>query len=211
MNKSNIPISEGRLQRASQNQEVYISKFRQVLLRHGLTMSLICLGCVLFPSVLVALFSSIDNLFLNINRYALASLSLGLFMFLYLRFISRKLNYRQIFWIGYLFFISIIEEIGFRLSLPILFSEFFFKEYSFLIGIFLSNLLFASLHYFTLRWKLKACIFTFLGGMGLSRLFYETGDITLVVMVHLVVTFLNTPSAPEKVNTEYQKNLSQKE
>ena len=208
MNKSNIPISEGRLQRASQNQEVYISKFSQVLLRHGLTMSLICLGCVLFPSVLVTLFSSIDNLFLNINRYAIASMSLGLFMFLYLRFISRKLNYRQIFWIGYLFLISIVEEIGFRLSLPILFSEFFFKEYSFLIGIFLSNLIFASLHYFTLRWKLKACIFTFLGGIGLSRLFYETGDITLVVLVHLVVTFLNTPSAPEQVNTEYQKNLS---
>ena len=208
MNKSNIPISEGRLQRASQNQEVYISKFSQVLLRHGLTMSLICLGCVLFPSVLVTLFSSIDNLFLNINRYAIASMSLGLFMFLYLRFISRKLDYRQIFWIGYLFLISIVEEIGFRLSLPILFSVFFFKEYSFLIGIFLSNLLFASLHYFTLRWKLKACIFTFLGGIGLSRLFYETGDITLVVLVHLVVTFLNTPSAPEQVNTEYQKNLS---
>jgi membrane protease YdiL (CAAX protease family) len=208
MNKANIPISEGRLQRASQNQEVYISKFRQVLLRHGLTMSLICFGCVLFPSVLVALFSSIDNLFLNINRYAIASVSLGFFMFLYLRFISRKLNYRQIFWIGYLFLISIVEEIGFRLSLPILFSEFFFKEYSFLIGIVLSNLLFASLHYFTLRWKLKACIFTFLGGIGLSRLLYETGDITLVVMVHLVVTFLNTPSAPEQVNTEYQKNLS---
>ena len=208
MNKANIPISEGRLQRASQNQEVYISKFRQVLLRHGLTMSLICFGCVLFPSVLVALFSSIDNLFLNINRYAIASVSLGLFMFLYLRFISRKLNYRQIFWIGYLFLISIVEEIGFRLSLPILFSEFFFKEYSFLIGIVLSNLLFASLHYFTLRWKLKACIFTFLGGIGLSRLLYETGDITLVVMVHLVVTFLNTPSAPEQVNAEYQKNLS---
>jgi membrane protease YdiL (CAAX protease family) len=208
MNKSNISISEGRLQRASQNQEVYISKFRQVLLRHGLTMSLICFGCVLFPSVLVALFSSIDNLFLNIDRYAIASVSLGFFMFLYLRFISRKLNYRQIFWIGYLFLISIVEEIGFRLSLPILFSEFFFKEYSFLIGIVLSNLLFASLHYFTLRWKLKACIFTFLGGIGLSRLLYETGDITLVVMVHLVVTFLNTPSAPEQVNTEYQKNLS---
>ena len=208
MNKSNIPISEGRLQRASQNQEVYISKFRQVLLRHGLTMSLICFGCVLFPSVLVALFSSIDNLFLNINRNAIASVSLGLFMFLYLRFISRKLNYRQIFWIGYLFLISIVEEIGFRLSLPILFSEFFFKEYSFLIGIVLSNLLFASLHYFTLRWKLKACIFTFLGGIGLSRLLYETGDITLVVMVHLVLTFLNTPSAPEQVNTEYQKNVS---
>jgi membrane protease YdiL (CAAX protease family) len=208
MIKSNIPISEGRLQRASQNQEDYISKFRQVLLRHGLTMSLICFGCVLFPSVLVALFSSIDNLFLNINRYAIASVSLGFFMFLYLRFISRKLNYRQIFWIGYLFLISIVEEIGFRLSLPILFSEFFFKEYSFLIGIVLSNLLFASLHYFTLRWKLKACIFTFLGGIGLSRLLYETGDITLVVMVHLVVTFLNTPSAPEQVNTEYQKNLS---
>lgn len=202
MNRRSISASEGRLQRASQNPATYISKFRQVLLRHGTTMSLISFGCMLYPIVLVALFSSLDNLFSNINRYALVSLGLGFFMLLYLRHFSKELNYRQIFWIGYLLFISIVEEIGFRLSLPILFSDSFLKEYNFLFGIFLSNLLFASLHYFTLRWKLKACIFTFLGGIGLSRLFYVTEDLALVILVHWAITFLNTPTAPNNISTE---------
>ena len=202
MNKSSTSFSEGRLQRDSQNPDIYISKFRQVLFRHGMTMSLISFGCLLFPITLVALFSSLDNLFLNINRYVLASLSLGFFMFFYLRLFSKELNNRQIFWIGYLLFISIVEEIGFRVSLPILFSDSFLKEYNFLFGIFLSNLLFASLHYFTLRWKLKACIFTFLGGIGLSRIFYVTEDLALIVLVHWAFTFLNTPTAPNNIITE---------
>lgn len=157
---------------------------------------------MLYPIVLVALFSSLDNLFSNINRYTLVSLGLGFFMLLYLRLFSKELNYRQIFWIGYLLFISIVEEIGFRLSLPILFSDSFLKEYNFLFGIFLSNLLFASLHYFTLRWKLKACIFTFMGGIGLSRLFYVTEDLALIILVHWAITFLNTPTAPNNISTE---------
>ena len=202
MNKSSTSFSEGRLQRDSQNPAIYISKFRQVLFRHGMTMSLISFGCLLFPITLVALFSSLDNLFLNINRYVLASLSLGFFMFFYLRLFSKELNNRQIFWIGYLLFISIVEEIGFRVSLPILFSDSFLKEYNFLFGIFLSNFLFASLHYFTLRWKLKACIFTFLGGIGLSRIFYVTEDLALIVLVHWAFTFLNTPTAPNNIITE---------
>ncbi len=202
MNKLSTSLSEGRLQRASQNPAIYISKFRQVLFRHGITMSLISFGCLLFPITLVALFSSLDNLFLNTNRYLLASLGLGFFMFLYLRLFSKELNNRQIFWIGYLLFISIVEEIGFRVSLPILFSDSFLKEYSFLFGIFLSNLLFASFHYFTLRWKLKACIFTFLGGIGLSRLFYVTEDLALIILVHWAFTFLNTPTAPSNIITE---------
>ena len=196
MNRSSISISEGRLQRASQNPSIYISKFRQVLLRHGVTMSLI------FPVVFAALFSSLDKFFLNINRYAFVSLGLSFFMFLYLRLFSKELSYRQTFWIIYLLFISIIEEIGFRVSLPILFSDSFLKEHNFLIGIFLSNLLFASLHYFTLRWKLKACIFTFLGGIGLSRLFYVTEDLALIILVHWAITFLNTPTAPNNISTE---------
>ena len=202
MNKSSTSFSEGRLQRDSQNPAIYISKFRQVLFRHGMTMSLISFGCLLFPITLVALFSSLDNLFLNINRYVLASLSLGFFMFFYLRLFSKELNNRQIFWIGYLLFISIVEEIGFRVSLPILFSDSFLKEYNFLFGIFLSNFIFASLHYFTLRWKFKACIFTFLGGIGLSRIFYVTEDLALIVLVHWAFTFLNTPTAPNNIITE---------
>ena len=63
MNKSSASISEGRLQRASQNPATYISKFRQVLLRHGTTMSLISFVCMLYQIVLVDLFSSLDNLF----------------------------------------------------------------------------------------------------------------------------------------------------
>ena len=202
MDKSSVPISGGRLQRASQNSAIYISKFRQVLLRHGMTMSLISFGCVLFPIVLVELFLSLDDLFFYINRYVIVCLGLGFVMLLYLRFFSKELNYRQILWIWYLLFISIVEEIGFRLSLPILFSNFFLKEYSFLIGIFLSNLLFAVLHYFTLRWKLQACIFTFLGGIGLSRLFYLTEDLALIILVHWGITFLNTPTAPKNIVTQ---------
>ena len=197
MSTSNILIPEGRLQRACQDSECFISKFRQVLARHGVTMTFISIGCFLFPSVLSGLFLSLDNLFLNINKYLIASLSLLISIFIYLKFFNIELNYRQIFWVGYLLLISIVEEIGFRLSLPILFSEHFLKEHHFVIGIFFSNLIFASLHYFTLRWKFKACIFAFLGGIGLSRLFYVTEDLALIILIHWAITFLNTPKAPE--------------
>ncbi len=83
MNRRSISASEGRLQRASQNPATYISKFRQVLLRHGTTMSFISFGCMLYPIVLVALFSSLDNLFSNINRYTLVSLGLGFYASLF--------------------------------------------------------------------------------------------------------------------------------
>ena len=197
MSTPNILIPEGRLQRACQDSKSYISKFRQVLARHGVTMTLISIGCVLFPSVLSGLFLSVDNFFLNINKYLIASLSILISIVIYLKFFNIELNYRQIFWVGYLLLISIVEEIGFRLSLPILFSEHFLKEYHFVIGILFSNLIFASLHYFTLRWKFKACIFAFLGGIGLSRIFYITEDLALIILIHWAITFLNTPTAPE--------------
>ena len=199
MNKSNTPISEGRLQRASQNPAIYISKFRQVLLRHGITMSAISVACLLFPLITVALLSSLDKFFLNINTYVLVGLILAFFMLLILKIFFNEFNFRQISWVGYLLFISIVEEIGFRISLPILFSYPFLSKNSFLVGIFASNLLFASLHYFTLRWKMKACVFTFLGGIGLSRLYYVTEDLALIILVHWAITFFNTPRAPIKI------------
>ena len=153
MNRSSISISEGRLQRASQNPSIYISKFRQVLLRHGMTMSLIFFGCLLFPVVFDALFSSLDKFFLNINRYAFVSLGLSFFMFLYLKIFSKELSYRQTFWIIYLLFISIIEEIGFRVSLPILFSDSFFKRTQFFNWNFFKQFAFciSPLFYFALE------------------------------------------------------------
>tara|TARA_B100001093_G_scaffold30452_1_gene26391 strand:- start:656 stop:1270 length:615 start_codon:yes stop_codon:yes gene_type:complete len=197
---SKYSIPAGRLQRASSSKEFHISKFRQVLLRHGMTMGFIAFISLLVPVVLIALISALENLFLNTNRYLIWSMCVSIFFIFYLRFTKRELNYRQLSWIVYLVMISVVEEIGFRLSLPLLFSKIFIVESSLLIGIFLSNFLFAAIHFFTLRWKLKACVFTFLGGIGLSRLFYETGDFALVVLIHLVVTFVNTPSAPKGVN-----------
>ena len=51
MKEASNPIPAGRLQRAASSQETYISKFRQVLARHGLTMALIAIICLLLPSI----------------------------------------------------------------------------------------------------------------------------------------------------------------
>jgi len=98
---------------------------------------------------------------------------------------------RQTQWILYLLFISIVEELTFRLILPSLLSQ----HFSWPIANILSNLLFACIHYITLRWKVRNCIATFLGGMGLSQLMTH-GDLAMVVMIHWLGTFLNTPFPP---------------
>ena len=65
MKEASNSIPAGRLQRGSLSPETYISKFRQVLLRHGLTMASIAIICLLLPSIQTALLSSMDNLFRN--------------------------------------------------------------------------------------------------------------------------------------------------
>ena len=189
-------IPAGRLQRAASSQETYISRFRQVLARHGLTMASIAISCLLLPSIQTSLLSSLDNLFKNPLKYLLWSLIVAIFIFGFLKFTKREFDLRQLIWVGYLFMISAVEEIAFRLSLPLLITSDFTGISFFWIGVFLSNLLFATIHYFTLRWKLYACIFTFLGGMGFSRMLDTTGDLSAVILLHWAVTFLNTPSPP---------------
>lgn len=104
---------------------------------------------------------------------------------------------RQTRWVLYLLFISIVEEIAFRLAIPLFLSS----SLGWLIANIVSNLIFAGLHYVTLRWKLRNCIVTFLGGMGLSQMM-TNGDLTLVIMVHWVGTFLNTPFPPPRKKGE---------
>ena len=65
MKEASNPIPAGRLQRAASSQEIHISRFRQVLSRHGLTMASIAIICLLLPSIQTALLSSMDNLFRN--------------------------------------------------------------------------------------------------------------------------------------------------
>ncbi|MAK14095.1 MAG: hypothetical protein CMK55_00400 [Proteobacteria bacterium] len=203
MNKREYAIPEGRLQRASLKTDKYISKFRQVLLRHGLTMTSIAIFCCFLTFIPSALVASLNSLFAYPSSYFFYSFIVIIIIFLYLKFTKREFNYRQLLWIGYLLVISIVEEIAFRLSIPLLTINIFGVSY--LSAIFLSNVLFAAIHYFTLRWKLSACILAFFGGMGFSRLFSITDDLALVIILHWAVTFLNTPSAP-KANQFIEKN-----
>ena len=204
MNNPKKLVPEGRLQRKALDPEFYISKFRQVLMRHGLTMSTILFMCILTPYIPTALIHSISDLFVNSNKYFLFSLSAAIMMFLFLWFTRKELNFRQLIWIIYLLLISIIEEISFRLSIPIIGVNFMGDNF-FWLAVFISNFCFAAIHYFTLRWKLSACVLAFLGGMGFSRLFQITEDLTLVIILHWLLTFFNTPTAP-KNNHLIQKN-----
>ena len=69
MNKREYAIPEGRLQRASLKTDKYISKFRQVLLRHGLTMTSIAIFCCFFSFIPSALVASLDSLFAYPSKY----------------------------------------------------------------------------------------------------------------------------------------------
>ena len=88
--------------------------------------------------------------------------------FFYFVLVRKRLSLNPIqgLWIVYLLYISIAEEIAFRLLLPIALES----SVGFIYAIVLSNLVFALLHYITLRWKWQNCLFVFFGGIGLSRL-----------------------------------------
>ena len=100
MKEASNPIPAGRLQRAASSQENYISKFRQVLARHGLTMASIAIICLLLPSIQTALFSSLDNLIRNPPKYLLWSLIVATFIFGFLKYTKREIDLRQLIWVG---------------------------------------------------------------------------------------------------------------
>ena len=49
---SNNGLQEGRLQRKMSSSGVYVSTFRQIMVRHGLTMAVISLVCLILTAVL---------------------------------------------------------------------------------------------------------------------------------------------------------------
>ena len=57
MKEASNPIPAGRLQRAASSQETHISRFSQVLVRHGITMATIAIICLFLPSIQTALLS----------------------------------------------------------------------------------------------------------------------------------------------------------
>jgi hypothetical protein len=111
----------------------------------------------------------------------------------YAWFIDRRLDARAVGWILYLFMVSAWEEWVFRLALPYFAAE---NGVELRNAVVASNLLFAVMHYFTLRWKWQWCLAAGLGGLALSRNFAMHHDLALVIGIHWIATFLNTPRLP---------------
>ena len=192
----------GRLQRQAGLNGFFINSFRWVLIRHGLTMSLLLIVCVgllvysdgyaysggqfLDPIRVQAVLA------LKPQHYVLLVAILG---FVCRHWLWHGIHFKRqtLLWLCYLGIISFVEELLFRLVAPHLMQSVLGSIGSVVV----SNLIFAGLHYFTLRWQLRHCIVVFLGGLGLSRLLQVTDDFTLIVLVHLFFTFLNTPHPPK--------------
>lgn len=192
---------QGRLQRQAGSNGFLVDSFRWVFIRHGLTMSLlliICVGIRLhtggdLPSASQALgpLSSQDVLRIRWLHFGLLT-ALLTFVGLHWRWRDIEAQRQTLLWLGYLGMISLVEELLFRLVAPQLLQSLLGPTGSVVV----SNLIFAGLHFFTLRWRLRHCIVVFLGGLGLSRLLQVTDDLILVVLVHWFFTFLNTPHPP---------------
>ena len=183
-----------RLQRPAKDQNYLINTFNQVLARHFLTMSIIATICIF-----MSIESFADSIYLKpltsspvFYFFILTAISM-FFIFIYLKR-GYKIEPIHLAWLTYLLFISVAEEIAFRMMLPILLSG----TFGMISAVLFSNFLFAYIHYVTLRWKFINCVVAFIGGLGLSRLLVSTEDVAILVLVHYFFTFLNTPLPPER-------------
>ena len=185
--------AQRRLQRPTDFTGQPLNHFHQVVLRHGLP------GFLLGVLLLV---TSADLLMVPVNRFLEAPepyvLGAGVILLLTLCwswYLDRTISIAQSGWIVYLLFVSIWEEWAFRVAVPDSLVDIGLDPR---FAIIASNVLFGAVHYFTLRWKASWCFLAFLGGMGLSRHYVENGDLLILIGIHWVATFLNTPRYPGK-------------
>jgi len=183
---------QGRLQRRASENGTYISSFCQVIKRHGLTMGLLALLGLLLPNSWERLYNTMAPLFESPLKYLVAAAGLFVFFHVYQRRKNPQADSRHTVWLGYLLFISIVEEMAFRLFLPNELGQ----VLPFIVAVVLSNALFAAIHFITLRWHWWNCLFAFAGGLGFSHILHQHGDLTLVIFAHWFFTFMNTPEPP---------------
>ena len=135
----------GRLQRRSAPGGQQITTFRQVLGRHGGAMAAIALACFFLTNSNLLLLSGFVKLS-NTPFFYLVALP-GLFsLFIgYLLLRHRTIDSRTIIWILYLLLISILEEIAFRLLIPLA----ILSSTGLIASLIISNSVFATIHFFT--------------------------------------------------------------
>ncbi len=182
----------GRLQRDHSPDTTPVSTFTQVLYRHGALMGSVAMVLVVVQGGM-ALDASLAGVWQRPATFLLATLVILAGFVGYLKWRDYAFVGTQWLWIGYLLYISVVEEIAFRLYLPVVLES----HSGWVTGVLLSNLIFGAIHYYTLRWKFSHCVVAALGGIGLSRLLAQSGDLGVIILVHFVATFLNTPRPPD--------------
>ncbi len=189
--------SQRRLQRPPDFTGDRLRTFRAVALRHGLPGAVLGALCLAHPDIRTLLSPALAGFMADPTRYLMIGGLLMAALIAYAWFIDRRLNAAAVGWILYLLLISVWEEWVFRLALPYFAAE---NGMELRTAVIASNVLFGAMHYFTLRWKWQWCVAAALGGMALSRNFAIHYDLVLVIGVHWVATFVNTPRLPGRSN-----------
>ena len=190
--EDSMPFPGGRLQRPAKSRSSAVLQFRQVLSRHLVTMSLVAVVMGLWLARVDDWQGLLSPLIAHPVHYLAMCAAIVAGIAIYQRLRGIPWSATQMGWVGYLFLISVVEEWAFRVFLPLCLLD----DLGARVSIVTSSVLFGGLHYFTLRWRLTACVMTMLGGLGFSRLLDVSGDLALVILVHWIVTFLNTPRPP---------------
>ena len=192
MNNAHPKARGGRLQRPPTLDGSHINTFRQILYRHGLTMGALALLVSASPNAFEFIARTTDRFVDHPTGYLIAgTMLLALFVYYQQRRGYRR-SPRNNLWLAYLLYISVVEELTFRLLLPLAASN----TVDFYVAVVISNLIFAAIHYVTLRWQLRNCLFVFIGGMGFAHMLASHQDLTAVILAHWFFTFLNTPAPP---------------
>ena len=190
--EESMPFPGGRLQRPARARSSAVLHFRQVLSRHLLTMSVIAVVTGLGVARVDDWKRLLSPLIAHPVHYLAMCVAILAGIAIYQRVRGIPWSAAHVGWLGYLFLISVVEEWAFRVFLPLCLVD----DLGARASVLLSSVIFGALHYFTLRWRLRACLLTALGGLGFSRMLEVSGDLALVILVHWIVTFLNTPRPP---------------
>lgn len=185
--------SQRRLQRPADFTGSRLATFRAVALRHGVPGALLGMLCLLHPDIRALLSPPLTNLLAAPVLYAAIGAAIFTALAAYAGFIDRRLDVQAAGWILYLLFISISEEWLFRVAIP-----YYAQAHGASLGtaVIASNAIFGLMHYFTLRWKWPWCVGAFVGGLALSRQFEVHHDLAMIIGIHWIATFLNTPRLP---------------
>lgn len=185
--------SQRRLQRPPDFTGSRLITFGEVAVRHGAPGALLGLVCLLHPDMRALLSPALADCLAAPVLYVAVGAAIFMALAGYAGFIDRRLDVQAVGWILYLLFVSISEEWLFRVAIP-----YYAEANGAGLGcaVVASNAIFALMHYFTLRWKWPWCVGAFVGGLALSRQFEVHHDLALLIGIHWIATFLNTPRLP---------------